>query len=196
MPETREITVYRAQELRGAARTRALDWLAEGNTSGDWSEAVIEDAKTCGKLFGIEMDDILWSGFGCQGDGACFTGRYGYVKDAIRAIRAHAPQDAELHRIVQTLQKIQRRNFYRATARISKQSWRYSHERAVAIEIYDTKFEGDDDYDGILAEALRDFMRWVYQQLEQEYEYQISEEACLESAEANEYRFTETGQPV
>ena len=46
--------------------------------------------------------------------------------------------------------------------------------------------------DGVL-EALRDFNRWIYKQLETEYEYLISEKQIEESIRANEYEFTEDG---
>ena len=61
---------------------------------------------------GSRSDPCIWfRGFWSQGDGACFEGAYAYVRGATVGIRAHAPQDNELHRIVDTLQAIQRRNF-------------------------------------------------------------------------------------
>ena len=42
-------------------------------------------------------------------------------------------------------------------------------------------------------EALRDLARWLYRQLEREYEYLSSDEAVDETIAANQYTFTETG---
>lgn len=45
-----------------------------------------------------------------------------------------------------------------------------------------------------IVEAFRDLARWLYRQLEREYEYQTSDEAIDETILANEYTFTETGR--
>jgi hypothetical protein len=44
-----------------------------------------------------------------------------------------------------------------------------------------------------LIEALRDLARWLYRQLEREYEYQTSDAVVDEAIIANDYTFTETG---
>jgi hypothetical protein len=49
-------------------------------------------------------------------------------------------------------------------------------------------------HDEELAEALRAFMKWIYRQLEREYDYLTSDEAIAESIIANEYEFTEEGE--
>lgn len=46
----------------------------------------------------------------------------------------------------------------------------------------------------ILAEALRDLARWLYRQLECEYDYLASDEAVDETIAANDYTFTEAGR--
>lgn len=50
--------------------------------------------------------------------------------------------------------------------------------------------------DESLADCLRDFMRWIYRELESEYEYQTSHDAVLESIRANRYQFTENGTRI
>ena len=45
-----------------------------------------------------------------------------------------------------------------------------------------------------IAEALRDLARWLYRQLEREYEYQTSDAAVDEAILANEYTFTLDGR--
>ena len=44
-----------------------------------------------------------------------------------------------------------------------------------------------------LEELLRDFMQWIYRQLEAEYEYQTSDEAIAENFTANETEFDADG---
>ncbi|EEW61100.1 conserved hypothetical protein [Ruegeria sp. TrichCH4B] len=44
-----------------------------------------------------------------------------------------------------------------------------------------------------MAEALRDLARWLYRQLEAEYDHLTSDEAIKEGIIVNEYTFTEGG---
>ena len=55
----------------------------------------------------------------------------------------------------------------------------------------DSKLWRDAEDDVI--QLLRDFADWIYRRLEEEYEYQTSEEAVAESMAANEYEFYEDG---
>lgn len=193
MPRTMTTTktVYKLSELTGTARETALAKLAEWATDDSfWYESVIEDAKTIGALMGIEIEDVFFSGFSSQGDGACFTGTYSWRKGCVQLVKEYAPQDKTLHLIVHALQKIQAPNFYRLTANVTHHG-HYSHEYCTSIEV-----DGElvADAEDALKDALRDYMRWIYRQLEAEYEYRTSEEALLEDAEANDWEFTEDGR--
>jgi len=46
----------------------------------------------------------------------------------------------------------------------------------------------------IVIDALRDLARWLYRQLEREYDYLSSDEVVDETIIANGYTFTEAGQ--
>lgn len=50
------------------------------------------------------------------------------------------------------------------------------------------------DAEDIVIEVLRDLARWLYRQLEREYEYLTSDEAVDESMIANDYTFTGSGR--
>ena len=50
------------------------------------------------------------------------------------------------------------------------------------------------DVEDVITEALRDLARWLYRQLEREYEYLTSDEAVDESIVANDYTFTGSGR--
>jgi hypothetical protein len=49
------------------------------------------------------------------------------------------------------------------------------------------------DAEEAMIEALRDLARWLYRQLEKEFEFQTSDAVVDEAIIANEYTFTETG---
>ena len=134
-------------------------------------------------------------GFWSQGDGASYEGSYTYARGAARAVRAHAPKDAELHAIADALAGVQRPNFYQLGADI-RQSGRYCHEYTMAIHVERDSPAWQDMTDGAdtaVIEALRDLARWLYRQLELEYNYLTSDEAVDETIYANEWTFTADG---
>ena len=51
-----------------------------------------------------------------------------------------------------------------------------------------------EDAEEIVTEALRDLARWLYRQLEVEYDHLTSDEAIEEGIIVNEYTFTEAGR--
>lgn len=208
---TIQTDVYKYAELSDSAKEKARDWFRTiSNDDYFFSECVIEGAATIAELFGLDirqtrkncMDGsyryeptVYWSGFWSQGDGAAFDGNYKYKKGALKAVKEYAPQDAELRRIVKGLCDIQKKNFYRLTAKCTASGW---NDNCQSVETY---YSGD-DYRNIgrdredVSDYLKDFANWIYRQLEKEYEYQNSDEQVTESIIANEYEFTEQGEIV
>lgn len=210
MPEAIETTVYTFNELDERARERARDWYRQASADDDWHEFVFEDfERVCG-ILGVELATrpvrlygggtrqkpcIWFSGFSSQGDGACFEGSYSYRKGAAREIGGYAPKDVRLAAIADQLQRIQRKNLYALEARITDRGC-YYHEYCMEVSV--ERVGGNNqpptsDAEDIDAEALRDLARWLYRQLEREFEYQTSDEIVGERIEANGYTFTEVG---
>ena len=146
---------------------------------------------------GTRQKPCIWfSGFGSQGDGACFEGAYRFATGARKAIRAQAPQDSELHRIADALQAIQRRNFYQLRADVSQRG-RGCHEYSMSIAVEPDNPNNQEmtaDAENGVVELLRDLARCLYRQLEREYEYQTSDTVTDEAILANEYTFTGNGR--
>jgi hypothetical protein len=196
MPKVITKTVFDFDELDDLAKEHARDWFRQGYPDHEWWDCLYEDAEQCGKLIGIEIDDIGFSGFSSQGDGAHFEGRYAYKLGSCGHIRAHAPQDAELHRIADGLRELQSKHFYRLSATV-KHSGYYQHQYCTDIDVMDDNTMNGDaerDVEEAIKELLRDFMRWIYRQLEQEYDYLTSAEHVDDTIRANEYTFTEDGR--
>lgn len=139
---------------------------------------------------------VWFSGFWSQGDGACFEDHLSYARGASQKIRDYASQDATLHGIADRLQAIQRRNFYQLAAEVSYRG-RYSHEYTMSVEVtrdspvWQPPTEGTEE---IVIEALRDLARWLYRQLEAEYDHLTSDDAVEDAIVGNEYTFTEEGR--
>ena len=194
--KTIETTAYHFDELSDDAKEKARDWYRQFvfSESQDW-EHVYEDAKECGRLIGIEVDKIYFSGFCSQGDGASFEGSYKYQNGAAKSIRQHAPQDTELHRIADQLQEVQKRHFYRLMAYCQHQG-HYQHSGCMSVDVEDSEDQYEDigDAEDEITDLLRSFADWIYSQLEKEYDYQMSDESVDENIRCNGYEFTEAGE--
>lgn len=213
MPTTVTVTktLYQFHELDDKSKEKARDWYREASRDDEFWEYTYEDAATCAELMGIDLrglrrqakdgtvrydPDISFSGFSSQGDGASFRATYRYNKGARLSTHIGGVSDStkELFRIEKALREIQKRYFYTITARITT-SGRYSHEYGMDAEFEvhggDRYLKTDDEND--MLELFRDFARWIYRQLEAEYEYRQSAEAVDEDIEANEYTFDEEG---
>ena len=214
MPRLRvvEKTVFTFEELSERAKESAREWWRQSAREDFDGDCVIEDARQIADILGVDLKTrgvrlmgggtrqkpcIWWSGFSSQGDGACFEGRYAYKAGSCKAIRAYAPQDKTLHAIADSLAAAQKPFFYRLEARATHSGPYYYHEYCMAVEVSDTR-TGDcgrdlEDAETAITEALRDFARWIYRQLEADYDYYMSPEHIDDCLEANRYEFTEDG---
>ena len=211
MPRTVETVVYAIEELSEAAKDRARGWYREACLDHEWYDAVFEDFERICRILGVTLGttpvrlmgggtrdkaQIYFRGFASQGDGACFEGSFHHARGGTGAIRAYAPKDTELHRIADDLQSAQRKNFYQLTANIHHRG-NYCHEHSMAIEVerdsptWQPMTDGAED---TVTEALRDLARWLYRQLEREYDYLTSDDAVDEAIALNEYSFTAEGR--
>lgn len=190
---TTHTKVYGFEELSDSAKDTAREWWREASQHDEWWDFVYEDAITIGKLMGIEIDNIYFSGFWSQGDGAQFKGCYAYEKGSVKKVKDHAQNDEELHRIAEELYKFQRRFFYTAEARITTQG-HYSHSGCTCIDAGDQHGDLNSADEIELSVILRDFMDWIYRRLEEEYNWLNADEQVDENITCNEYQFTENGR--
>ena len=211
MPRTVETVVYTIEELPEAAKEGARAWYRQTCLEHEWYDCVFEDFETICRILGVtlktspvplmgggtrEKPHLYFRGFSSQGDGASFEGSYSHANGASKSIRAHAPEDTELHEIADALQAIQRRNFFQLHATV-RQRGRYCHEYAMAIEVErdsPTWQPLTDDAEDTVTEALRDLARWLYRQLEREYEHVTSDDTVDETIAANAWAFTGAGR--
>ena len=211
MPQVIATTVYRLDELPEGVKDRARAWYREGGFDHDWYDAVYEDFQRIADILGIRLktrttrlvggrtrqDPCIWfSGFWSQGDGAAWEGVYSYRKSAAAELRAFAPKDKTLHRIAETLQAAQRQNFYQLRAEVTHRG-NYYHAFTMAVSVTRDSapaVEITDHAETVVTDALRDLANWLYRQLEQEYEYQTSDDAVDEMLVVGGFTFTEEGR--
>ena len=199
---TKTIEIYTFDELNDDAKERAREgYRPDAWETGVSDDYVIDDFLTMAVLLGVEIDreKVYYSGFCHQGQGASFEGSYGYAKGSAKAIRQEAPLDTDLHEIADSLADVQKRNFYQLDAHV-KQGGHGVHdlnEMSMRIEV--TRWEYTEMTEGAadtVTKALRDLARWLYRQLNREYDYVNSDEAVDESILANEYEFDAQGERI
>ena len=177
------------------------------NLEHDWWHFVYNDFGCICTILGIAIDgdEPAFSGFCSQGDGASWTGRYIPVHlapwgtpnkatyDLAPAlIREYAPEDKTLHAIADELCMLAR-VYYPAYAHVRRHDNRYVHEMTMCVSAVDPYYEDvefADEVTDALEEALlvqfRALAMWLYNTLEQEYEFLTTDEAVADTLAANE----------
>ena len=189
--------VYTFDELSDEAKEKARSWWREGGLDYEWYDGEYEDFTTIAGFMGIEVEHIYFSGFWSQGDGACFEGNYRYEKGGVKKLLEYAPQDKELNQIIETLAEAQKKNFYQIYGTIKHQG-HYYHYNSMDITLNRENNRGEeipmvDDAEDTITEAFRDLAKWLYRNLETQYDYLNSDEQVDETIRINDYEFTEDG---
>jgi arginyl-tRNA synthetase len=185
-----------------------VDKLAEKfhhfNVDHDWWDCTYESFKDRMNDVGIEVEDMHFSGFWSQGDGACFDGyvcdwtkflgSLGYTCPALMALANTwsfrvAHEGRYYHENCTTFST--RFNTLDCNDCINDEefaaTWSpYQSElqTAVWMELI-KKYKRDDLYEEF-TEAFKDHMRELYKELEKEYDHLTSKACILESLNAND----------
>ena len=206
--KTLVINAYAIDELAPGVLAKVIDRLRVDLVDDQWWDSVYDDADSIATILGITIDRrrtgrspaIEFSGFWSQGDGACFTGRYRFSPNATKELRSYAPVDSTLHDIADELAAIHKKHPAAFEVSIVRNASRYCHERSVDVNV---SLDGDDEeqpvpreLDDGVTEQMGRVMRWIYRQLENEYEYQTSDDRVRQSAFDNELLFTANGVNV
>jgi hypothetical protein len=190
-------------ELDDKAKERARQWYRNASQDDNYfSEWVIEDAKRMLAFLGIDIDDIGYSGFWSQGEGAHFTGMWRASDCKPGQLSAErGSSDSTLNALDAEFSRLAAIDPY---ARYCvKHRGQYAHEHCTDFTVESELLFGLDEADNgtrfaeferDLIDASRDAMRWIYRQLEKAYEYENSDEAIEQTIELNKYEFTVDGQ--
>lgn len=192
------IDIFKFSELSDDAKENAIEENRNWNVEGfEWWDSVYDDVRHVCSLIGFDVDDIYFSGFWSQGDGASIFGSYRHAKGALKAVKEYAPQDTELQEIVAALQTAQKRNFYQLYATVSRSygggNYNHSGTMSVSVDHENRDYVADNDESDV-TDALRQLADWTYSRLEEEYEYLTSDEIVKESLIANDCEFTIDGE--
>ncbi len=185
---TKTETVYKFSELSDEAKSVAMQ---DDGLCYDWWESTyewyIEKAEAIG--YHTSAEEMEFSGFWSQGDGACISGSF------------NVEQWLKINKLGN-----QYRSLLNAAKEYDLEVWikhtgNYSHSRTLNAQ-YDTYYLNDKPYRQLVKVAKQmldqaiDLSNEMYKDLEKEYEYLTSEEHFSELADMNDWEFTEDGELV
>lgn len=208
MTDTEKKTEFKFDELSERAKQTARENYMSGDYPDyNWWDVIYDDAVHMARLLGIEIggtrrttarghtytDTNIWfSGFCSQGDGAYFDGDYSFAPNAVKNIEQETT-DEELLRIameltlMQLTQRLNGHEYFRGS--ISS-----GNGNNIKTEIRDWGVDevgepGEEDF----RQLMQDFADWIYERLEDEYDYLCSDKYVDERLSENDCVFDEDG---
>lgn len=195
-----EIKVYQYDELTPKAKEKAREWY-RGCMTGDSYQAqfIIEEATGFLNVMGFDIKNIYYNGFYSQGDGACFVGKWEAFSFKEGIITKEVGPEDKILPIAKEFERLAKICPF-ATVQISHKD-HYYHEKSVDYDLdsgaeYSEDKIGEDIWHSFcedFQENCRRAMRWIYTNLQNEYEDRHKDETIAENIRANEYEFREDG---
>lgn len=182
----REVTikVFQFDELPKKAQEKVLEKFRHINTGHEWYEPVYEGFEEIASEYGIEVEDMSFSGFYSQGDGASFTGEISDFKKFA--------EKTGLKRLVRLSDSIE----YNLNMLVKRVTYQYCHNKTVTASVYSGGYFPH--VENLIEEKLEkvkdELCEKLYRILEEEYCYLTSDEVVADTIRANGYEFTEGGE--
>lgn len=185
MPITRTTveTLYTFDELSDAAKEKAVEKLYDLNVDYDWWDFVYQDAATIGVE--IEGFDI---GYRNKIDGKLTES----LLDCCKLIRKHHGKGCETFKTAAEYLDTYIQVFkvwLDAKTDDDKESWELEWSNKDWLAEFESEEEAEEVTNDFRKAILEDYLSM----LRKEYDYKTSEEAIIESIQANEYMFTDDG---
>jgi hypothetical protein len=197
--------IERFNALTARQRDEILDKYRDWNIYEGWHDSVYEDFKREMDAIGIEVDDIYFSGFSSQGDGACFEGRVSDWPKFLESVGYTCPALMGLAAESWGLSVVHRGHYYHenctsfSSDMVSPSDYSESEmdEFVYAHSPYKTDIQNaafvailqgynfSSLHDEFL-EAFKSHMRKLYRSLEADYDHLTTDESVLESLHAND----------
>lgn len=172
-----KIKVYTLEELSDEVQQKVIDDHRDINIDHYWYQVIDWEKQDELKEKGYKNPSIDFTGFGSQGDGACFTATLDLAKFEDLAPFAG-----------------------RVSVALERASTIHAHEHMVNID-WDTDEKLSAEETNRLDEACQKVleqarveMRAIYRALQNEYEYRTEDDAVRETIIESEYRFTADGK--
>jgi hypothetical protein len=160
-----------------------------------WYKFSLEEWEDKLQDLGFDNPNISFSGFYSQGDGASFTCKSVDVDKFLTSQKKRGEFKALLDgmksgtfEVLVSLDRIDHHYSHEYTVRVNSDIW-YSYETRNYSAIQELEIK----LNGLVLEKARSLMREIYRELEKEFEHLTSDEAVIDTIEANEYTFRADG---
>lgn len=166
--------VYKFSELSESAKQKAIEKFWDINVDYSWHELSVEGHEEILSDKGYVNPKVMFSGFASQGDGACFT----CDKIDFNIFLEGKYKDLDI------------------SANITH-NWRHYFATSTTVNLDagdDISQELYDEIENTIKGERENLGNEIYRKLEKEHDYLTSEEAIIETIEANEYEFTKDGK--
>lgn len=172
--KTKTITLYQFDELSENAKKRALEIMIEINVDYEWWDSTYEDAARIDlKITSFDMDQY------CNGE---------FLSSASECANKILKEHGEKCETYKTAKQF----LEDRDALVEK----YSDGKVKCTVMEENIYDFDNECDELEEEFLKSLLEDYRIMLRNEYEYQMSDEAIIETIRANEYEFTEEGERV
>lgn len=183
-----EKTIYKFDELSEEAKKKAIENLWDCNVDYDWWDFIYEDANNVGlKITGFDLD---------RGDNVDIE-FVDTAKDTAESILKEHGEQTETYLLAKSFLE----RFIIEESEEEKYSTLYQDitpenekEEILESKYADKMNNAQDEMENLSEDFLEDLSNLYLTMLKEEYEYKTSEEAIIESIEANEWEFTEDGK--
>lgn len=204
---TKTLDIYSIEDVKNNEELKELVLEKNRDINVDnnyWFEDTLEAWKERLREYGFIEPDIRFSGFCVQGDGASFTSKAVYLDLYLKAFGLGAYSDRQIKLFLDLIRNYDVVEFY-----VERSDNHYVHEYTTKVRynayLYLYQFDRCPRLQRFLSNFLVDLWthmqdkieelnRKIYKDLSEEYDYLESDEAVMETLEANEYEFTEDGR--
>jgi len=139
---------YTFDQLSDKLKEVAIDRNRDINVFDDWHEFVIDSFKEDLAEEGVDTDDVQFTGFYSQGDGASFTGHVSNVQIfLVKALGLTQFSDEELADLPAGIKEKVQEFIDTLSISFSRKSSRYSHENTCEAETHSEIVYSGDYYD-------------------------------------------------
>lgn len=201
--KTKTIKLYEYNELPEDVKAKVLENERYINVEDHfWHEYMLEEWEDKIETMGFNNPQISYTGFSSQGDGASFTCKDVDVLEFIRSQKAAKKFEMILKGIKAgaivvnvSVERIDHHYYHENTVRGDVEVL----QNSISDKVFNNEFHNNVVSEGgalcaLLTETVRSLSKQIYRDLEQEYDALTTDEAIIDTIEANEYTFTITGK--
>jgi len=219
---TIEEPTYTYTQLTPTAQETVKQWWYEHGAEHEWWDCAYEDFTEQGYKLGFVVENINFTGFHSQGDGACWSGQV----DVATWLKTHTEdsiaRDAWCALIAEEFCDkhflIHFRGHYSHSNTMTCVGWDWVDENGEQDYLYlkqpsifqgmhykelhnlirstDFPYTDPNDIEEAAFSSAKDYADELYKRLRKEYEYITSEANLIEMCEINDWRFDDEGRMV